>query len=173
MAKSSTERMREKKERDENERRKAQDEVSLYLTKTFSDYSDETAGFSDFEMALELAGIEPPRFEDERNPEDFTVNGEAIGLELYGVDEIYQGSKGAIGRAEVIVGSLIDAATELASEINRYKQQEIKARLSELESSDTADRATAMKEAVKLNKMLDQLDKQVRRAFPQWKVTGV
>jgi len=39
-------------------------------------------------------------------------------------------------------------------------------------ASDESSIPTAIKEAVELNKMLDQLNKQVRWTFPQWKVTG-
>lgn len=174
MAKTSTERMREKKERDRKEQLIAPESTAPYLRKPFSQLWDEDLlRFSDFSMYLELAGIEPPTFEDERNPEDETKNAEAIGLELYGVENIYGNRKGAIGRAEVILGGLIDAAGELASIVNYYKRMEIKARLSELESSDEVDKGTIIKEAVRLNKMLDQLDKQVRRSFPAWEVTGV
>ncbi|MGK7659782.1 MULTISPECIES: hypothetical protein [unclassified Marinovum] len=173
MAKTSTERMREKKERDRREHFVSSDSTGPYLEKKFSELWDQHAGFSNFEMSLELAGIEPPRFEDERNPEDEIKNAEAIGLELYGTEAIYGNHKGAIGRAEIIVGCLLDAALELADIVNTYKRQEIEARIAELEKSDAADRATAIQEAVKLNKILDKLDKQVRRNFPQWKVTDV
>ncbi|MCA1775600.1 MAG: hypothetical protein LC676_08330 [Loktanella sp.] len=61
----------------------------------------------------------------------------------------------------------------MAAALHCYKQEEIKARLTEVEASDAADKATALKEAVRLNKILDQLTKQVRTSFPQWKVTGV
>lgn len=173
MALTEAEKKRAQRARKEAEHKAQQDNTFPYLKRTFSELSDETAGFTDFEMALELAGIEPPRFEDERGPAEFTVNREAIGVDLYGIENIYPGAEGAIGRAEVIIGCLIDAAAELADEVNNYKRHEIENRLAELESPDTADRATAMSEAVKLNKILDQLDKQVRRSFPQWKVTGV
>ena len=92
---------------------------------------------------------------------------------MQGVENPFEGVEGAIGRAEVTIGCLIDAAAELAAIVNRYKRQELEARLAELESSTEIDRAEAMKEAVRLNKMLDLLNKQVRRAFPQWGVTGV
>ena len=106
--------------------------------------------------------------EDERDPVAF-----ALEEVVAGVENPFPGAKGAIGRAEVIIDCLVDAASELAGVVNNYKRHEIESRLSELESSSEADRATAMKEAVRLNKMLDQLSKRVRRDFPQWKVTGV
>ncbi|AWX93776.1 hypothetical protein DPM13_14035 [Paracoccus mutanolyticus] len=51
----------------------------------------------------------------------------------------------------------------------------IKQRLQEIEERDLSDpeaKRAAMQEATRLNKMLDQLDKQVRITLPQWKVTG-
>lgn len=173
MAQTPAEKQKAYRERKKKEERLAQESSAPYLKKLFSEFWEESAGFSDFELPLELAGIEPPTFEDERDPADVTKNAEAIGLEEYGIKSIYGSRTGAIGRAEVIIGSLIDAASELAAVVNNYKKQEIKDRLSELESSNEADRATAMKEAVRLSKMLDQLSKRVRRDFPQWKVTGV
>lgn len=174
MVKSSTERMREKKERERKEQLVAVESTNPYLRKLFSDlWNEDILRFSDFNMYLELAGIEPPTYEDERNPGDETKNADAIGVELYGVENIYGNRKGAIGRAEVTIGSLIDAATELATIVNQHKREEIQARLEELESSTEMDRAEAMKEAVRLTKMLDQLNKQVRRSFPQWEITGV
>ncbi|NDW43669.1 hypothetical protein [Ruegeria sp. PrR005] len=167
MAKSSTERMREKKERDEAARRALGDATYPYLRETFSQFLGHEGNYSNVEIALGLAGIEAPQIEDERDPEAF-----AIEEVIAGVEDPFPGAKGAIGRAEVMIDCYIDAAIELAGVVNNYKRQEIEARLSELESSDTADKATAMKEAVRLNKMLDQLNKQVRRSFPQWKVTG-
>ncbi|NOE24828.1 hypothetical protein [Ruegeria sp. HKCCD6157] len=161
------------RERKKARQKAAQEGTAPYLETPFSELWNESAGFTDFEQALQLAGIEPPSFEDERNPEDVTLEAEAIGIDQYGVDAIYGNRKGAIGRAEVIIGSLIDAAVELSSIVNRYKRTEIETRLAELENSDETDVATAMEQAVKLNKLLDQLNKQVRRSFPQWEVTSV
>lgn len=168
MAKTSTERMREKKERDEAARRTMADATYPYLKRTFSELADAHDGFTEFQLPLWTAGIEAPSFADERGPEAFVLEDAT-----QGVDNPFGETQGAVGRAEVIVACLIDAAIELAEVVNSYKRHEIEARLAELESSSDTNRATAMKEAVRLNKMLDQLDKQVRRSFPQWKVTGV
>lgn len=147
------------------------DKAAIYVKEGFSQRAERHAGFSDFESALELAGIVPPTFFDERDAAEFILNTEANGTD---VESLLPGSpRGALGRAEVIVDHLITAAIELAAQVNAHKVSEIKARLAELENSPTAGKAEAMQEAVKLNKILDQLNKQVRRSFPQWKVTGV
>lgn len=90
MAKSSTERMRDKKERERKEQLVAAESTNPYIKKLFSEvWNDDILRFSDFNMYLELAGIEPPTFEDERNPEEETKNVDEIGVELYGVENIY------------------------------------------------------------------------------------
>jgi hypothetical protein len=152
------------KQRDEL---KKEEGANIYHS-PFSEWVEHDGNFTDFDFSLALIGIHAPWFKDERGPEEFVLNDATEGVE-----NPFSGAQGAIGRAEITIGCLIDAAATMAGIVNRYKQQEIKTRLTELESSETADRATAMSEAVKLNKMLDQLDKQVRWSFPQWKVTGV
>lgn len=76
----------------------------------------------------------------------------------------------SLGRAELILGCLLDAAGDLASTINEYKRKEIADRIHEIETSDP-DRLKR-NDVHRLKKMLEQLDKQVRWTFPQWKVTG-
>ncbi|MBB3566088.1 hypothetical protein [Rhizobium sp. BK491] len=84
-------------------------------------------------------------------------------------------NRGALGRAERMVGLYLDAASTLADYINRYKVQEINARLAELEVADLSDtqaRKQAVADIVRLTKFRDQLSKQVRWTLPQWKVKG-
>jgi hypothetical protein len=124
----------------------------------------------DFELPLALAGIEPPRFEDDRGPEAFVLADETVGVE-----DPFSGATGSLGRAEIMVGCLIDSAMSLAKKVNEYKRKEINARLAEIEASDLSEPAAkkaALQDAARLHKMLDQLDKQVRWTFPQWKVMG-
>ena len=136
----------------------------------FHEFFEGEDHFSSFNLPLALAGIEAPEFEDDRGPEAFVLNDATAG-----VDDPFGGATGALGRAEVMVGCLIDAAVFLAQLTNTYKRQEIAARLAEVEASDLSEPAAkkaALQDAARLNKMLDQLDKQVRWTFPQWKVTG-
>ena len=63
--------------------------------------------------------------------------------------------------------------SDILEKIIATKRDEIKARRAELEHSEKIDKAAAMKEAVRLNKMLDQLKKYTRTNLPQWKVTGI
>lgn len=135
----------------------------------FHKFFDDQGYDLDFELPLALAGIEPPRFEDDRGPEAFVLADETVG-----VDDPFSGATGSLGRAEIMVGCLIDAAISLAKKVNEYKQKEINTRLAEIEASDLSEPAAkkaALHSAARLHKMLDQLDKQVRWTFPQWKVT--
>ncbi len=131
----------------------------------FSNWVQSQGGPSDFELPLDIAGIEAPTFDDERGPEDFVKNNA-----MHNVENPFDfAGEGAIGRAEVVIDSLLDAAAELARLVNHYKRTEIEARLKELEKSKKLDGASVIKEGVRLNKILDLLDKQVRRNFHEWK----
>ncbi|WP_417728047.1 hypothetical protein [Roseovarius sp.] len=168
MAMTEAEKKRLQRQRAEDERRALSDATYPYLKETFSEFLKYEGNYVNVEIALALAGIEAPLIEDERDPHTC-----ALEEVIVDVEDPFPGAKGAIGRAEVMIDCFMDAAIELACVVNSYKRQEIEARLAELESSPETDKAEAMKEAVKLNKLLDRLKKQVRRNFPVWKVTGV
>ena len=117
-------------------------------------------------MALDVAGLDGDGFYDEAEPKSSTGQIEP---------ETYEGIHGAIGRAELTVGMLLEAATVLAGMINDFKQQEISTRITELEAADLTDPAAkkqALADIVRLTKYRDQLEKQVRWSLPQWKVKG-
>ncbi len=113
---------------------------------------------------LEWAGIGSagiPSFDTDDDPEHNTET-----------DGPYRGS---IGRAERMVGCLLDAASQLASEISTYKKEQIDRALVAREQSDLTDPAAkkkALAESARLHKLRAQLDKQVRWTLPQWRVTG-
>lgn len=160
-------RQKEKKKADLRKAEGAPQEV--FQTPFFEFLGDFCYSGSDYNVSLDLAGIEPPQIEDDRGPEAYTLDEGAIAAGLF------KDAKGSLGRAEVLVGCLVAAAVDMAHQINDYKRTEIKARLAEIEAADLSDpetRKAALKDVARLNKMLDQLDKQVRWTFPQWKVTG-
>lgn len=142
-------------------------EAAQVSKRLFSDTFQSDPNATDFELALGLAGMVAPAFDDERGPTETSLS-ETID----GVIDPFGDASGALGRAEVTIGCLIDAAATLAGIVNHHLKTEINDRLAELEDPKLTDRPTAIKEAVELNKMLDQLSKQVRWTFPQWKVTG-
>ena len=114
---------------------------------------------------LEWAGVDPrgiPTFEADDDPEHSEQLGDGP-------------TRGSIGRAERMVGCFLDAASELASTINKYKKREIDRAIAEIETSDLSDPSTrkhALKEVVRLNKLRDRLSKQVRWTIPQWELKG-
>lgn len=125
-------------------------------------------------IALHFAGYEVPDFPDDRGPQAYSIaDYEADPSDPD--DDPFQGATNSLGRAELMVGSFIDAAITLAGMVNSYKKKEIRARLAEIEAADLSDPAVkkaALKDAARLHKMLDQLEREVRWTFPQWKVTG-
>lgn len=169
MALSNAEKVRayrERKKAQRNAEMKQADAApiaSVMRTPFFEFYSDSITG--DFEIPMYLAGAEPPSFVSD-GPAVFSHR--LDGLEV-------PEAPNSLARAEIAVGCLIDAAAELARMVNEYKQSEIKSRIAEIEQSDLSDPETkrkALADIVRLQKMLDQLSKQVRWTFPQWKVTG-
>ncbi|WP_376871213.1 hypothetical protein [Albirhodobacter sp. R86504] len=163
------------------ERQKEKDALASKVTTTSADFkrpfwqawNEELQAYAnDFGYYLDEAGVSAPGFEGDQGPEAFSA--EAFPKEA--LDEIFPDlSHGSLRRAEFMVGSLKEAAEMLATAVNAYKRSEIKARLAELEASDLSTveaKRGALNEAARLNKMLDQLEKQVRITFPQWKVTG-
>lgn len=172
MAMTEAEKKRVQRARKKAELRNAPNEAHSYFKEPFSEFmnrDDVRDNFDQVSTPLELLGYEAPAFDDERGPMDFADPNTIAGVP----DPFPYAADDAIGRAHVFIECLLDAAEKMAGFANAYEREQLEARLKELESSSEADRATAMKEAVRLNKMLDQLSKRVRRDFPQWKVTGV
>ncbi|MTH79341.1 hypothetical protein [Paracoccus aestuariivivens] len=173
MAKTPAESQREYRKRVKQRKAEANLEASSVFRKPFFEYfNEQELSDSEFDFCLGNAGFQTPEFPDDRGPEHYMIDPER---DAHGqpMNPFY--AERSVGRAEVIIGSLIDAANDLAHHVNDYKRTEIKARLAEIEASDLSDPAkknAALTEAIRLNKMLDQLDKQVRRAFTQWRVTG-
>lgn len=131
-------------------------------------------GYSNWVNYLDIAGIEAPAFENDDGPASKSGMIE-YDLESGGTDNPYIDYRHSVGRAEVMLEHMLYAAGELAAILNGYKQSEIKARIAEIEQSDLSDpetRRKALADIPRLQKMLDQLSKQVRWTFPQWKVTG-
>lgn len=169
MAKSPAERQRDYMKR--KKQKEARDSVTVanVYHLPFHQFAEDYLDTQGFGFYFHCIGLEPPRFEDDRGPLDYVIDRAA-----FRDDDIFNGATGSLGRAETMVGSLVSAAVELALCINQYKSAEINARLKELEASDLTDQAArkvAFAEIARLNKMQDQLTKEVRLTFPQWKVT--
>ncbi|NPD17318.1 hypothetical protein HOY34_19210 [Xinfangfangia sp. D13-10-4-6] len=173
MANANAEAQRRWRQRQKEKRQAGLTEAStpsdVFRTPFFEFYANNPYE-SEFNFCLDMAGIPMPEFEDDRGPAHHALNEVLDAGSPSFSDEVR-----SLGRAEVMVGALIDAARSLADMVNNYKQREITARMAEIEASDLSEpeaKKAALKEAARLQKMLDQLDKQVRWTFPQWKVTG-
>ncbi|ESY99205.1 hypothetical protein X736_33415 [Mesorhizobium sp. L2C089B000] len=132
------------------------------MTQPFFAFLDFDSNWDDAKIALGMAGIEPPEFDDDRGPE-FPSDLEGLELPTHLTD--------SIGRAELTVECLLEAATTLAGIINRYKRKELNDTLLELEQIEP-HRPQADTDMFRIKKILDRLDKQVRWTLPEWKVKG-
>lgn len=127
------------------------------------------ANWTDIVIELDAVGIDIRGFYDDSGNRSYS------GEEYPTDDAIEQPAQNSLGRAELIIGGLISAGQQLALVVNTYKRREIDARIAEIEQADLSEseaKKKAFAEIARLKKMRDQLDKQVRWTFPQWKVTG-
>jgi hypothetical protein len=164
-------RERQKQKRLEGLKLSSPNQDTNLFRRPFFEAIDDSGNASNVDISLDLAGIAPVEFLDDSGPRSFTGQIEQGAAE--NGEEPYQGAKNSLNRAEIMVGCLIDAAAELAGIINSYKRKEITLRIAEIESSDLADlveRKAALAQIVRLNKVMEQLDRQVRWTFKQWKI---
>ena len=171
MALSAKERKQAQLKRQRDTLIRKTDATYPYLATPFFERLERDGNWSSVEMCFDLLGIDPPMFDDDRGPEEFASDA------CFSTDEdrveAFQCSKNSIGRAEVMVDMLLDAAMELSHIINRYKQDELRKRREELEMSDLSEpnrRGQALEAAAEIAKLQDELQKNVRRVFPTWRV---
>lgn len=176
MALSSAERKRKQIERQRDQERLLPDSTYPFLKEHFYAWLKRTGAGGDWESAmfhLDAAALPRPEFTDDRGP--YSIDGEAELLKDNNYDP-YAGFEGSIGRAESMVDNLIAAASGMAMVINRYKQEELKKRIAEIEQSDLSDpevRKKALADIVRLNGCMDRLKgKMVRGSLYQWKIKG-
>lgn len=171
MALSAKERKQAQLERERQALARKTDATYPYLQTPFFERLENDGNWSSVENCFELLGIDPPVFDDDRGPEDF-ANDACFSTDEDRV-EAFQCSKNSIGRAEVMVDMLLDAAMELSHIVNRYKQDELRKRRDELEKSDLSEpnrQGEALEAAAEIAKLQDELQKNVRRTFPTWRV---
>jgi hypothetical protein len=167
MAMTALERKQKQLEREAAERRRTEDASYLFLKTPFFKYLENDPNWSSVEMNFDTMGLPAPDYTDDTGPASYSDQIEA---------DVYTGFAGSIGRAEIMVEQLLDAASELASIINRYKISEIQARLTELELEDTSDpakRRAIMDTAVRLDKLKEHLERSVRRSLREWSLKGL
>jgi hypothetical protein len=149
MAMSALERKRNQIERRREQERLLPDSTYSFLKEPFYAWLNRTKAGGDWEAAmfhLDAAALPRPEFVDDRGP--YSINGEVERLK----DDSYAGFEKSIGRAESMVDNLLSAASGMAMVINRYKQEELKERIAEIEQSNLSD--------------------SVRVSLYQWKIKG-
>ena len=167
MAMTASERKRKQLEREAEARRRMEDSSYPYLRTPFYEFLEEDPNWSSVVMNFDIMGMPAPDFADDRHPQSYTDQIDA---------DTYTGFAGSIGRAEIMIEQLLDAASQLSSIVNRYKIAEIQARLNELELEDPSDptkRRTIMDAAVHLTRLKEHLDKSVRRSLKEWSLKGL
>ncbi|MDF1598245.1 hypothetical protein PZ895_00445 [Mesorhizobium sp. YIM 152430] len=166
MAISNAEKVRRYRERQKDKLKAANDVTDEIATRKFFEYLPVDGQWQDVRYYLEWAGFNPdhlPEFTDDTDagydPAD---------------DMPYRGS---IGRAERMIGMLLDASRELAGIVNRYKREELDRHIDKLEvalgNAPEADRKKIAREIVTMTRHRDQLDKRVRFEMPTYEVKGV
>lgn len=174
MAMTPAEKMRAYRQRLKEEETRQNDALSHFFHQPFFEFYDGHGELSTLAIALHFVGYEIPEFVDDRGPQAYSIadhDADASDPD----DDPFEGKTNSLGRAELLVGGFLDAAVTLAGMVNSYKKQELKARLAEIEAADLSDpkaKKAALKDVARLHKMLDDLEKDVRWTFPQWKVKG-
>ncbi|MER8691906.1 hypothetical protein NKI77_18170 [Mesorhizobium opportunistum] len=161
MAKTAAEYQRAYRERKAELAKQAGDPTDKISARPFSEYVENDGNWTVIQEVLDCVGVTPPAFGADKDDQWREEWGEPY--------------RASIGRAERMVGAFLDAASGLADAIARYKRKEIDRAIADLEASDItapAIKKKALAEIVRLNRIRDQLDKQVRWSLPQWKTTG-
>lgn len=170
MALSPAERQRRRRERKKAEEARARDETVDIAKTTFAEFMTDSC-WDAINFDLGLCGLRIEPFTDETSAKEVAAE-----FDEWGAGEgYYDAYVGSAGRAEMLVECLISAASQLAHQLKTYKLAEINAAITRLENLDLSDPATkkrALADIVRLNKMRDRLNKEVRRPFPQWQVKG-
>lgn len=167
MAKTAAERKREQRERKKQNAEALERALAptLYRRPFFSFRGEH--GRPDFTFYADALGDEWWKYEDDSGIKPW---GDGA-LDQSDVDK----ASNSLGKAELVVGKLLSAASELAQWINDYKISEINERIEEILRADLEDpdkRKNALADVVTLTKLRDDLSKDVRWTFPQWTIKG-
>ena len=131
MALSNAEKVRRYRERQkakkEAELKKPTARSEVFKTPFFEFFPiDEQTG-SQYVQSLELGGLAPLMFEDDSGPEVSTLDDfDAVDADDEFANPFGDSRGSSLGKAEVVVACLLDAASDLAAWINDYKKAEIK-----------------------------------------------
>ena len=170
---TAAERKRLQMERDRARAKKQADLVYSLPRVQFGDWleqNDQDGTIQHLHICYDGMNRSPPDFSDEHDPTSKT------GAFVFPTNEDGEPSySGSLGRAELEVDLLIEAAKTLAHLLNDYKRSVIRDRLAQIETlelDDVASRGALLSEIVMLNKALERLDRSVRADIPQWQLRG-
>lgn len=173
MALTPAEKQKRYRARQKQAEKSAPDLSHAYLRTPFFEAAERD--LSDLDAYWDVIGIEGPWFNDDSGPKtllgDYELTAEANGFRSF--ESV---PKNSLGRAEVMVGVLLDIAMLTASAINEYKLAEIDARIAEIEQADLSDSAVktkALNDIVTLKAIKARLEgKTFRRSFAEFRVKG-
>lgn len=168
MAKTPLERKRKSLALKAERERLAGDPTDKIATTPFNEWvnGEGEADYEEVRTSLKWAGIAPkgiPAFDADDDP---------------GYDSTYDvglPNRRSIGRAERMIENLLDAATGLASIVNAYKKAQVEKSIADLEARDLSDpnaKKAALAEIIRLSRLRDRLEKQVRHTMPEYRVKG-
>jgi len=172
MALTNSERQRKFREKKKEVERSAPDEASLAQEIAPMSFSAFLKGYEDWESGkhnelmfigetLDSIGQAFPDLEVDKDPEwrpEWSVE-----------------NKGSLGRAERMVDGWIDCAKTLSELINQFKVERVNRALEILSASDMSDperRKQVLAKIVKLEKVKERLQKEVRHSFRVTSVKG-
>ncbi|MGO4917763.1 hypothetical protein [Pseudogemmobacter sp. W21_MBD1_M6] len=175
MAMTDAQRKKAERQRKEGELRILPDSSYRFLAEPFVEWLERTEGHGDWDSALyhfDAAAMPHPEFDGDKGPVSIDGEVERTRDETY---DPYAGYERSIGRAESILDHLLAAASNMAIVVNAYKREEFGKRLKELESADLSDPASkkkAFEDVVRLQKMMERLEKMTTIRLHEWKLKG-
>jgi hypothetical protein len=173
MALTPAEKQKRYRDRQKQAEKSATDLSHKFLRTPF--YEAAAHDLSDLDAYWDSIGIEGPWFQDDSGPKTL-LGGYERTAEDNGVESFEGVPKNSLGRAEVMVNTLLDIAMLTAAAISEYKLAEVNARILEIERADLSDpvaKTKALDDIVTLKAIRAQLEgKTFRRSFPEFSVKG-
>jgi hypothetical protein len=173
MALSNQEKQRRYRERQREKRlaeMKAADQSfadNVNRTPFFQTYNDHGESGT-LHIAFDAMGMATPEFSDDSGPKSY----EGILEDRDDGDDPYGGARGSLGRAEIMISCLLDAAITLAIMVQSHKLEEIEARIKDAERDLVRDPGSASKIATQLAalaRMREDLQTTTRWSLPNWR----
>ena len=166
-------RERQKVKKDHERRAPQAYDLSDVFIAPFFEFMERNDNRDDFDQMFDMIGLDAPEFNDDAGPKSL----QGILEQSHDPDwRLFPENLRSLDRAEVMIGSLLDAAAMLAGIVNQFKKREIDARIAEVTAEDLSDpdrKQGAVARVVALTKLREQLDKEIRWPVSQWKVETI